>query len=55
MATVSSHRVTVGKTASSNSQMFLIVIFLILAGSEDMHESLDKFEIWPDLTMKLRR
>ena len=44
MATVSSHRVTVGKTASSNSQMFLIGTFLILAGNDDMHESLDKFD-----------
>ena len=51
MATVSSHRVTVGKTASSNSRMFLIRTFLILAGNDDMHESLDEFEIWPDLTM----
>ena len=45
MATVSSHRVTVGKTASSNSRMFLIGTFLILAGnSDDMHESLDEFD-----------
>ena len=42
MATVSSHRVTVGKTASSNSRMFLIGTFLILAGNDDMHESLDE-------------
>ena len=45
MTTVSSHSVTVGKTASSNSRMFLIGTFLILAGIDDMHESLDKFEI----------
>ena len=44
MATVSSHRVTVGKTASSNSRMFLIGTFLILAGNDDMHESLDEFD-----------
>ena len=44
MATVSSHRVTVEKTASSNSRMFLIGIFLILADNDDMHESLDEFE-----------
>ena len=44
MATVSSHRVTVGKTVSSNSQMFLIGTFLILAGNDDMHESLDEFD-----------
>ena len=34
MTTVSSHRVTVGKLASSNSQMFLIGTFLILAGTQ---------------------
>ena len=45
MATVSSHRVTVGKTASSNSRMFLIGSFLILAGNHDMHESLDEFNM----------
>ena len=44
IATVSSNRVTVGKTASSNSQMFLIRTFLILAGKDDMHESLDEFD-----------
>ena len=44
MATVSSHRVTVGKMASSNSRMFLIGTFLILAGNDDMHESLDEFD-----------
>ena len=48
MATV---RVTVVKTASSNSQLFLIGTFLILAGNDDMHESLDEFEIWLDSTM----
>ena len=50
MATVSSHRVTVGKTASSNSRMFLFGTFLILARN-DMHEFLDEFEICPDSTM----
>ena len=51
MATVSPHRVTVGKTASSNSLMFLIGTFLILAGNDVMHEILDEFEIWPYSTM----
>ena len=45
MTTVSSHSVTVGNTASSNPRMFLIGTFLILAGIDDMHESLDEFEI----------
>ena len=26
-------------------------ILFILAGNDDMHESLDEFEIWPDSTM----
>ena len=51
MATVSSYRVTVGKTASFYSRMFLIGTFLILAGNDDMHESLDNIEIWPYSTM----
>ena len=51
MATVSPHSVTVGKTASSNSRMFSIGTFLIFAGNDDIHESLDEFEIWPDSTM----
>ena len=51
MATVSSHRITEGKPASSNSRMFLIGTFLILAGNDNMHESMDEFEIWADSTM----
>ena len=51
MTTVSSHRVKVGKTASSNSLMFLIRTFLILAGNDDMHVSLNEFKILLDSTM----
>ena len=51
MATVSSHIVKVEKTASSYSQMILIRTFLILAGNDDMHETLDEFKIWLDSTM----
>ena len=51
MATVRTHRVTVGNTALSNSRMFLIRTFLILAGNNIMHEILDEFEIWPYSTM----
>ena len=51
MGTINSHRVTVGKMASSNSLMFLIGTFLILAGNDDMHESMYEFEIWLDSTM----
>ena len=43
MATDSSHRFIMGNTASSRS-------LFILAGNDDMHESLDEFEIWPDST-----
>ena len=52
MATDSSHRVIMGKTASSRffSNAFDRILF-ILAGNDDMHESLDEFEIWPDSTM----
>ena len=41
MATVSSHRVI--------SNAFGRILF-ILAGNDDMHESFDEFEIWPDWT-----
>ena len=49
MATDSSHRVIMGKTASSLvfSNVFDWMLF-ILAGNDDMHESLDEFEIWLD-------
>ena len=29
-------------------------ILFILAGNDDMHESLDEFEIWPDSTTDYR-
>ena len=54
MATVSPHRVTVGKTASSNFRMFFIGTFLIFAGNDYMHESLDEFKILLDSTMDYR-
>ena len=50
MATVSSHRVIMGKTASSHFSNAFDRILFILAGNYDMHESLDEFEIWPDST-----
>ena len=51
MATDSSHRIIMGKTASSRRflECFDRILF-ILAGNDDMHESLDVFEIWPDST-----
>ena len=41
-----SHRLIMEKMTSSH---FHLIIF-ILAGNEDMHKSLDEFEIWPDQT-----
>ena len=50
MATDSSHRVIMGKTASSRFLKCFDQILFILAGNDDMNESLDEFEIWLDLT-----
>ena len=51
MATDSSHRVIMGKRASSRFlSCFLIGSFFILAGNYDMHKSLHEFEIRPDPT-----
>ena len=50
MATDSSHRVIMGKTVSSVFSNAFDLILFILAGNNDMYESLDEFEIWPDST-----
>ena len=50
MATDSSHRFKTGKTASSRFLECFDWILFILAANDDMHESLDEFEIWPDST-----
>ena len=50
MATDSSHRVIMGKTASSLFSIAFDLILFILASNDDMHESLNEFEIWPDST-----
>ena len=50
MATDSSHKVIMGKTASSRFLKCFDWILFILAGKNDMHESSDEFEIWPDST-----
>ena len=50
MATDSSHRVIMGKTASSSFPECFDQVLFILAGNDNMHESLDVFEIWPDST-----
>ena len=51
IATDSSHRVIMGKQGviTFSSNVFDRILF-ILVGNDDMHESLDEFEIWPDST-----
>ena len=45
-----SHRLIMGKTMSSNFlyMLFFIRSFFILAGSNDIHKSLDEFEMRSD-------
>ena len=45
MATVSSHRVIMGKTASSRFLKVFDRILFILAGNDDMHGSMHEFKI----------
>ena len=54
MATDSSYRVTMGKTASSHFLNVFYQTLFILAGNDDMHDSLNEFEIWPDSTTYYR-
>ena len=51
MATDSSHRVIMGKRRNHVFSNAFDCIIFILAGNDDMHESLDEFEIWPDSIM----
>ena len=50
MATDSSHRVIMGKTAAPRFLGCFDRILFILAGNDDIHKSLDEFEIRPDPT-----
>ena len=50
MATDSSHRVIMGKRRHHVFSNVFDRILFILAGNDDMHESLDEFEIWLDST-----
>ena len=50
MATDSSHRVIMGKRRHHVFLNAFDQILCILAGNDDMHESFDEFEIWPDST-----
>ena len=45
MATDSSHRVIMGKTASSSFLSRFNRILFILAGNDDIRENLDEFEV----------
>ena len=45
-----SHRLIMGKTMSSHFLCNFDWILFIFAGNEDMHKSLNEFEIWPDAT-----
>ena len=44
------HRLIMGKTMSSHLLRFFNWILFIFAGNEDMHKSLDEFEIQRDET-----
>ena len=50
MATDSSHRVIMGKRASSRFLAVFDRILFVLAGNYDIHKSLHEFEIRPDPT-----
>ena len=50
IATDSSNRGIMGKTTSSRFLSVFDRILFILAGNDNMHESLDEFEIWLDST-----
>ena len=43
-----SHRLIIGKTMTQLISAFLDRILFILAGIDNIHESLDEFEIGPD-------
>ena len=44
------HRLIMGKQCCHFFSSVLDRIHFILAGNDDIHESLDEFEIWPDPT-----
>ena len=48
MATDGSHRVIMGKRRHHVFSTVFDPILFILAGNNDIHKSLDEFEIWPD-------
>ena len=54
MATDSSHSVIMGKRRHHVFSNVFDRILFILAGNDDMHESLGEFEIWQDSTTDYR-
>ena len=50
LVSMATYRVTVGKTVLSHFLVFDRIHF-ILAGNDDIHKSLNEFEIWRDPTM----
>ena len=51
LVSMATDRVTVGKTVLSNFSKVFDQIHFILAGNDDIHKSLNEFEIWRDPTM----
>ena len=54
LVSMATDRVTVGKTASSRFLELFDRIHFILAGNDDVHKSLNEFEIRGDLIMDYR-
>ena len=48
------HRLIMGEICEHSSSFIFYLINLILAGKENMHESLDEFKFWPDTTTNTR-
>ena len=51
LVSMATDRVTVGKTVLSHFFESFYQIHFILAGNDDIHKSLNEFEIWRDPTM----
>ena len=51
LVSMATDRVTVGKTVLSHFLESFDRIHFILAGNDDIHKSLNEFEIWRDPTM----
>ena len=51
LVSMATDRVTVGKTVLSHFLKVFDRIHFILAGNDDIHKSLNEFEIWQDPTM----